>query len=58
MGHPVGGLTGGEETRVLSIYAFISTNPSAISLAKAHSFIGFIWIHAHMQVVFIVCIFV
>jgi hypothetical protein len=35
-----------------------STNPSAISLAKAHSFIGFIWIHAHMQVVFIVCIFV
>jgi hypothetical protein len=35
------GLTGGEETRVLSIYTFISTNPSAISLAKAHNFIGF-----------------
>jgi hypothetical protein len=33
------GLTGGEETRVLSIYTFISTNPSAISLAKAHNFI-------------------
>jgi hypothetical protein len=33
MGHPVGGWTGGEETRVMSIYAFISTNPSAISLA-------------------------
>ena len=32
MGHPVGGLTDGEETRVLSIYTFISTNPSAISL--------------------------
>ena len=43
MGHPVGGLTGGEETRVLSIYTFISSNPSAISLAKAHNFIGFIW---------------
>jgi hypothetical protein len=27
IGHPVGGLTGEEETRVLSIYAFISTNP-------------------------------
>jgi hypothetical protein len=38
-----GGLTGGEETRVLSIYTFISINPSAISLAKAHNFIGFIW---------------
>jgi hypothetical protein len=25
MGHPVGGLTGGEETTVLSIYTFIST---------------------------------
>jgi hypothetical protein len=36
------GLTGGEEIRVLSIYTFISTNPSAISLAKAHNFIGFI----------------
>jgi hypothetical protein len=36
------GLTGGEETRVLSIYTFISTNLSAISLAKAHNFIGFI----------------
>jgi hypothetical protein len=46
IGHPVGGLTGGEETRVLSIYAFISTNLSVISLAKAHNFIGFIWIHA------------
>jgi hypothetical protein len=46
IGHPVGGLTGGNETRVLSIYAFISTNPSAISLAKAHNFIGFIWSHA------------
>jgi hypothetical protein len=34
IGHPVGGLTGGEETRVLSIYAFISTNPSAISQSK------------------------
>jgi hypothetical protein len=44
--HPVGGLTGGEETRVLSIYAFISTNPSAISLAKAQNCIGFIWSHA------------
>jgi hypothetical protein len=32
------GLTGGEETKVLSIY----TNPSAISLAKVHNFIGFI----------------
>ena len=42
MGHPVGGLTGGVETRDLSIYTFISSNPSAISLAKAHSFIGFI----------------
>jgi hypothetical protein len=42
MCHPVGGLTGGEETRVLSIYTFISSNPSAISLAKAHNFIGFI----------------
>jgi hypothetical protein len=42
MGHPVGGLTGGEETRVLSIYTFISSNPSAISLVKAHNFIGFI----------------
>ena len=42
IGHPVGGLTGGEETRVLSIYTFISSNPSAISLAKAHNFIGFI----------------
>jgi hypothetical protein len=38
IGHPVGG----KETRVLSIYAFISTNPSAISPAKAHNFIGFI----------------
>jgi hypothetical protein len=46
VGHPVGGWTGGEETRVLSIYAFISTNPSAISLAKAHNFIGFIWSNA------------
>jgi hypothetical protein len=46
IGHPVGGLTGGKETRVLSIYAFISTNPSAISPAKAHNFIGFIWSHA------------
>jgi hypothetical protein len=44
--HPVGGLIGGEETRVLSIYAFISTNPSAISLAKAHNSIGFIWSNA------------
>jgi len=39
MGHPVG--------------AFISTNPSTISLAKAHtcSFIGFIWSIAqcHLQ---------
>jgi hypothetical protein len=35
MGHPVGGLIVGEETRVLSIYAFISTNPSAVSLACA-----------------------
>ena len=40
MSHPVGGLTGCEETRVMSIYAFISTNPSAISLAKAHNSIG------------------
>ena len=46
MGHPVGGWTGGEETRVLSIYSFISTNPSAISLAKAHNFIGFTWSNA------------
>jgi hypothetical protein len=38
MGHPVGGLTGGEETRVLSIYTFISSNPSAISLAKEHTY--------------------
>jgi hypothetical protein len=42
MCHPVGGLTGGEETRVLSIYTFISSNPSAISLAKAHNLIGLI----------------
>jgi hypothetical protein len=34
IGHPVGGLTGGEETRVLSIYTFISSNPSAISISK------------------------
>ena len=33
------------KTRVLSIYTFISTNPSAISLAKARNFIGFIWSH-------------
>jgi hypothetical protein len=52
VGHPVGGWTGGEETRVLSIYAFISTNPSAISLAKAHNFIGFIWSNA---VPFVIC---
>jgi hypothetical protein len=37
--HRVGGLTGGEETTVLSIYAFISTNPFAILL-------GFIWSNA------------
>jgi hypothetical protein len=49
---PVGGWTGGEETRDLSIYAFISTNPSAISLAKAHNFIGFIWSNA---VPFVIC---
>ena len=52
IGHRVGGLTGEEETGVLSIYAFISTNPSAISLASMHSAI------CNMQVVFIVCIFV
>ena len=46
MGHSVGGWTGGEETRVLSFYAFISTNPSAISLAKADNFIGFTWSNA------------
>jgi hypothetical protein len=42
MSHPVGGWTRCEETRVLSIYAFISTNPSAISLAKAHNSKGVI----------------
>jgi hypothetical protein len=36
IGHPVGGLTGGEETRVLSIYAFISTNPSANHYKSTH----------------------
>jgi hypothetical protein len=61
IGHPVGGLTGGEETRVLSIYAFISTNPSAISLAKAQNFIGFIWNHAQCHLLyagfFLLCLF-
>jgi hypothetical protein len=49
IGRPVGGLAGGEETRGRPIFAFISTNPSAISLAKSHSFIGFIWSNAQCR---------
>jgi hypothetical protein len=59
-------LTGGEETRVLSIYTFITTNPSAISLAKAHTPVpvtslalsgAMHSVIGNMQVFFLLCVF-